>query len=159
MSNKKKVFRIKSNSGLGKKVYVKPPEKLDTFHKEPLPEVKPVQGIMPDSKEEYWVALALYKLQIKFVFQRQLFGGREIHGGRVVDFWVFTVPLPTIIMVQGFYFHYGTAEKAAQSKLNIEYLKTQLNGQIKKVIEVFDTEIHDPESALAVVRRKLQGGF
>lgn len=111
---------------------------------------------MPDSKEEYWVALALYKLKLDFEYQYQLFGGRKYKGGQVIDFWVYTVPLPTPIFVQGFYFHYATAEKAAQTRLNLMYLKSRLAGKAKEPVEILDTEIPTPDDAYLVVKRKLK---
>ena len=76
MAPRKRIF-ISSRSGIGRKPILRLPEKFSTDTKPPFPEVKPVQGIMPDSKEEYWVALALYKLKIDFVFQYQFMGGRK----------------------------------------------------------------------------------
>ena len=153
---RRKVFRIKSRSGLGLKLDpvtapLRPKIKIDTF-----PEIEPIQGMMPDSKEEFWVALALYRLHLDFEFQYQLFGGRKYKGGQVVDFWVFTVPLPTPIFVQGWYFHYATAAKRAQTRLNLMYLKTRLMGKANEPIEILDTEIPTPEDAYHVVRRKLK---
>lgn len=110
---------------------------------------------MPDSKEEYWVALALYKLHIDFVFQYQLFGGRKYKGGQVVDFWVYTMPLPTPILVQGWYFHYSTAERTSRTKLALMYLESRLNGKAMKPVEIIDTEIPTPDDAYIVVKRKL----
>ena len=152
----RKVFKIKSRSGLGRKLIARtaPLVKLRPEH-EPFPEIKPIQGMWPDSKEESWVALALYRLHLDFEYQYQLFGGRKYKGGQVVDFWVFTVPLPTPIFVQGWYFHYATAEKAAQSKLNLMYLEGQLRGKALKPVEVFDIEMPTPEDAYQVVKRKL----
>ena len=124
--------------------------------KDPFPEIQPVQGIWPDSKEEYWVALALYRLKLDFKFQYNLFGGRKYKGGQVVDFWVKTVPLPTPIFVQGYYFHYATAEKASISRFNIMYLESQLRGKAMKPVEIFDIEIPTPEDAYQVTKRKLQ---
>lgn len=154
MAPKKKIY-IASRSGIGKKPRLDLPDKMSNDFKPPFPEVERVQGIMPDSKEEYWVALALYKLHIDFVFQYQLFGGRKYKGGQVVDFWVYTMPLPTPILVQGWYFHYATAERAAQSKMNIMYLESRLKGKANKPVEVFDTEMPTPDDAYIVVKRKL----
>ena len=151
----KRRFYIKSRSGMGRKPVLRLPEKYSTVLTNSFPEVKRVQGIMPDSKEEYWVALALYKLKIDFIFQYQLFGGRKYKGGQVVDFWVLTQPLPTPIFVQGWYFHYSTAERAAQSKLNLMYLESSLNGKAMKPIEILDIEIPTPDDAYMVVKRKL----
>lgn len=154
MAPKRRIY-IKSRSGMGRKPVLRLPEKYSTVLTNSFPEVKRVQGIMPDSKEEYWVALALYKLKIDFIFQYQLFGGRKYKGGQVVDFWVLTQPLPTPIFVQGWYFHYSTAERAAQSKLNLMYLESSLNGKAMKPIEILDIEIPTPDDAYMVVKRKL----
>lgn len=152
----RKIFKIKSSSGMGHKLKGNPAPmvQLRPAH-EPFPEVKPIQGMMPDSKEEYWVALALYRLHLDFEFQYQLFGGRKYKGGQVIDFWVRTVPLPTPIFVQGWYFHYATAEKAAQSRLNLMYLEGRLRGKAMKPVEILDIEIPTPEDAYMVVKRKL----
>lgn len=152
---RKKIFQIKSRSGLGLKVKGQPAPMIQRPKHEPFPEVQPIQGMMPDSKEEYWVALALYRLHLDFEFQYQLFGGRKYKGGQVIDFWVFTNPLPTPIFVQGWYFHYATAEKAAVSKLNLMYLEARLRGKAMKPVEILDTEIPTPEDAYIVVKRKL----
>ena len=154
MAPRKRIY-IPSRSGIGRKPILKLPEKMSNDFKTPLPEVQRVQGIMPDSKEEYWVALALYKLHIDFVFQYQLFGGRKYKGGQVVDFWVYTMPLPTPILVQGWYFHYATAERTSQTKLNLMYLESRLNGKAMKPVEIIDTEIPTPDDAYIVVKRKL----
>lgn len=152
---RKKIYQIKSRSGLGLRVDGRPAPMIQRPTHEPFPEVKPVQGIMPDSKEEYWVALALYRLKIDFVFQYKLFGGRKYKGGQVIDFWVKTVPLPTPIFVQGWYFHYATAEKEAQSRLNLMYLEGRLRGIALKPVEIIDIEIPTPEEAYIVTKRKL----
>lgn len=153
---RRKIFQIKSRSGLGLKVDGRPAPMIYRPTHEPFPEVKPIQNIMPDSKEEYWVALALYRLKLEFVFQYQLFGGRKYKGGQVIDFWVKTVPLPTPIFVQGWYFHYSTAEKTAQTKLNLMYLEGRLRGLAMKPVEILDIEIPTPEDAYIVTKRKLQ---
>lgn len=154
MAPKRRIY-IPSKSGIGKKPILRLPEKIPNTFKPPLPEVQRVQGIMPDSKEEYWVALALWKLKIDFVFQYQLFGGRKYKGGQVVDFWVYTMPLPTPILVQGWYFHYATAERTAQTKLNLMYLESRLVGKANKPVEILDIEIPTPDDAYMVVKRKL----
>ena len=154
MAPRKRIY-ISSRSGIGRKPILKLPEIMPNTLSNPNPEIQRVQGIMPDSKEEYWVALALYKLKIDFVFQYQLFGGRKYKGGQVVDFWVYTMPLPTPILVQGWYFHYSTAEKTSQTKLALMYLESRLNGKAMKPVEIIDTEIPTPDDAYIVVKRKL----
>jgi len=152
---RRKVFKIKTKTGIGHKLYAVTAPKRKILAHPPFPEVQPVQGMIPDSKEEYWVALALYKLHLDFEFQYQLFGGRKYKGGQVIDFWVFTNPLPTPIFVQGWYFHYATAEKTAKTRLNLMFLKTRLMGKAKEPVEILDTEIPTPDDAFRVVKRKL----
>lgn len=154
---KKGLFQIPSRSGVGRKLEGHVSPKYDRHISNPFPEIKPVQGIMPDSKEEYWVALALWKLKIDFRFQYQLWGGRKYKGGQVVDFWVYTVPLPTPLLVQGWYFHYGTAQRAAVSRMHIMYLESRLKGIANKPVEVIDKDMPTPEDAYKEVRRKLRG--
>ena len=153
---RRKIFKIKSRSGLGLKLNPVTAPLRRMPKTEPFPEIQPIQGMMPDSKEEYWVALALYRLKLDFEYQYQLFGGRRYKGGQVVDFWVKTVPLPTPILVQGYYFHYATAQKTAQTRLNIMYLKARLMGKANEPVEIMDTEIPTPEDAYIVTKRKLK---
>ena len=152
----KKAFQMSTKTG--KKVKLKFPYKIKALSVEnDFPEVKPIQNIMPDSKEEYWVALALYKLKLDFVFQRSVLGGREVRGGHVVDFWVYTTPKPTIIMVEGDYWHY-IAPRTYETILAIAELEAYYSGEINGVVEILTSEIPTPDIALQVVRRKLKVG-
>lgn len=63
-----------------------------------------VQGITPGSKNEWYVALALDKLQIDYIYQYMLSGGRGIRGGQVIDFIVYS-PMAVPVYVQGEYWH------------------------------------------------------
>lgn len=63
-----------------------------------------VQGIVPDSKNEWYVALALEKLKIEYWYQYPIFGGHTVRGGQVVDFVVFC-PMAVPVFVQGAYWH------------------------------------------------------
>lgn len=153
---RRKIFKIKARSGLGLKLDPVTAPLRHIRKTEPFPEIKPIQGMMPDSKEEYWVALALYRMNLDFEFQYQLFGGRKYKGGQVIDFWVKTVPLPTPIFVQGWYFHYSTAQKTAQTRLNLMYLKARLMGKANEPVEIIDIEIPTPEDAYIVTKRKLK---
>lgn len=63
-----------------------------------------IQGRTPGSKEEYWVSQALYKYEIPFEYQWELFGGTTRRGGLVVDFVVWN-PRMTPFPVHGKYWH------------------------------------------------------
>ena len=92
------------------------------------------------------------KIEVK---QGQTITVIDIDGGQVVDFWIYTMPLPTPLLVQGWFFHYSTAEKTSQTKLNLMYLESALKGRAAKPVEIIDTEIPTPDDAYMVVRRKL----
>lgn len=68
-----------------------------------------VQGHMPGSKNEWYVALALDKLKLDYLFQVGINGGRGIRGGQVIDFVVFT-PRPVPVFIQGEYWHKKSTE-------------------------------------------------
>lgn len=152
---KSKPFQL-SRRKIGRKIEPRYGQKIKTFIRDEFPEIKPIQGIMPDSKEEYWVSLALDLLKIEYIFQYSVLGGRGIRGGQIIDFWVKTVPLPTPLYVQGMYWHYGTAARAQRSRMNIELLKRVMRGQILEPVEIFDTECPDPDVTYNVVKRKLK---
>jgi hypothetical protein len=68
-----------------------------------------VQGVMPGSKNEWYVALALEKLNLEFMFQFSIMGGRNIRGGQVIDFVVFN-PNAIPVFIQGEYWHNAKKE-------------------------------------------------
>ena len=65
-----------------------------------------VQGQIPDSKEEWWVAKALNRIGISYTYQYAVQGGRQ-RGGFLIDFLVDTVPLKTMIEPIGNHWHTG----------------------------------------------------
>ena len=87
---------------------------------QPLPpEEEPIgliQGKMPDSKEEYWVAQALYKFDIPFDFQWEIFGGVSRRGGLIVDFIVWN-PMINPLLVHGEYWHRGELDGGDKTAL------------------------------------------
>lgn len=154
---KSEAFQIKGRSTVrsaGNKVRIRPTfRKLSTHIAKPkFPDIKPVQGIMPDSKEEYWCALALYRLKLNFTFQKHVMGGRAGRGGQVVDFWVYTVPLPTPIYIQGDYWHYAKG-RSYVSILNIAKLKSYYGASIAEPVEILTSTTPDPEAMYREVRK------
>lgn len=152
-----KAFQLKSSTGIGRKVklpnYMKKIRSLEVDNDFPI--IQPVQGIMPDSKEEYWVALALNKMRLQYEFQRSVMGGRNVPGGSIVDFWVYTPPLPTIVMVQGDYWHY-VAPRTYETILKIARLKAYYAGQIYDVVELLTSKMPTPDEAYQLVRSELK---
>jgi hypothetical protein len=114
------------------------------------PPIQPVQGIMPASVQEWRVALALYRLGLSFYYQYEVFGGRSLRGGQIIDFWVFTVPLPTPVYVQGDYWHRGSKEM--QDALKVADLKRRYQGQIAEPLLVWEHELTSMDEAYKTMK-------
>lgn len=65
-----------------------------------------IQGQVPDSKEEWWIAKGLNQLGLSFTYQYPVQGGR-VRGGYLVDFVVDTTPLKTMVEPIGNHWHTG----------------------------------------------------
>jgi hypothetical protein len=65
-----------------------------------------IQGQTPDSKEEWWIALAGNRIKIPYIYQYPINGGRA-RGGYMIDFVFLTVPLWTMVEPIGNHWHTG----------------------------------------------------
>lgn len=65
-----------------------------------------IQGQVPDSKEEWWLAKAGNQLGIRYDYQFPVQGGR-VRGGYLVDFVFYTTPLATMVEPIGNHWHTG----------------------------------------------------
>jgi hypothetical protein len=141
--------------GRSKKIDLKNKPVEDVIFKKPKDEtvIQEINGITPDSKEEYWVALALYRLDLEFIYQYSIRGGSSVRGGQIVDFLVYTAPLPTPLLVQGEYWHRGT--KNAVSQFKVIEIQRYFGAEAQPPVEIWDFEIPDRETTYQVVKRKL----
>ena len=64
-----------------------------------------IQGKTPDSKEEVWIAEALYQFQIPFVFQYSILGGSNVRTGMIIDFLITKPPTQTPLEFFGDHWH------------------------------------------------------
>lgn len=103
---------------------------------DPIGQVKPIDGKMPDSVEEYRFAVGLYKRDLKFDFQFPVSGGRSVRGGTIIDFLVQTAPLPTPVFIDGEYWH------ARSQQQQDEFLRAQ-------IVSIFKGAVRDPVSIAA----------
>lgn len=71
----------------------------------PVEVIGPVQGIMPDSQQEYWFAMWLERKKLEYKFQYLVFPGAKHYYN--IDFVVWTVPLATMVELNGGFWHYG----------------------------------------------------
>lgn len=108
-----------------------------------------VQGRMPDSKNEYYVALALDKLGIDYWFQ-VLLGQAGIRGSQMIDFVVFN-PHAIAVFVQGEYWH----NKETESEDTLKHAAAEQKYGRGNVIDLMGDETDTPEKALQAVRSKL----
>ena len=64
-----------------------------------------------------------YRMGVDYEFQSKMMGGRDVKGGMIADFLIFSLKL--IIRVQGEYYHYGRADVEARDKYQKEALTSQ----------------------------------
>ena len=111
-----------------------------------------VQGKSATSYE-YNVAKALETVDLPYMFQYQLFGGRARRGGIVLDFLVFTRPLSTPVFVNGGYWHSG--QKRSEDELEQNLVFYYAKGEFQKPVIFWDEDCKTEEAALNAVRREL----
>ena len=103
-----------------------------------------VHGQMPDSYNEYYVALALdYSFQVPL-------GMTGVRGSQVIDFVVYN-PNPVAVFVQGEYWH--NKESASEDQLK-QAAAAHRYGQ-GNIILLMGEETDTPEKALQAVRSKV----
>jgi hypothetical protein len=77
-----------------------------------------IRGRLADSKDEYWVSLALDRIQEEtgwgWDYQVPVYGGRSRSGGNVVDFLVYTPGMWSLLDPMGRYWHTGRHEDQSQ---------------------------------------------
>ena len=147
----KKTAPYKFGTKRGKKIDV-PIRKTITAVKKKKPEIYPVQGQMPDSKEEFYFALALEKLELKFIYQYEIFDGRQRAGGQIIDFFVFTPPLPTPVYIQGEYWH----RDKDKDQYKIARARMYFKGNAMPPLEIWAKDLQDIDMAYATAKRELK---
>ena len=113
-----------------------------------LADLPQIQGKQPDSKEEVWVAMALDKLKIPYIFQFELIGAR-LRGGILIDFLVLN-PFGTPVEVMGEYWHTG---EMGSDDMFRQAIIEQMIG--RPVVNLWTQDLIDPETTYSVVRREL----
>jgi hypothetical protein len=109
-----------------------------------------IQGRSPGSKEEWWVAQALWRLEIPFIYQYEFFGGRSLRRGQVLDFLVLSKPTSTGIQVFGEYWHQGYL--GSEDEFNLVRLEHELQG---RVVVLWGEDLPNKEAAYEKVRGAL----
>lgn len=86
--------------------------------------VQPIQGITPDSVEEFRLARALEKFGVPFDFQVPIHGGRRVRGGQVIDFVIYN-PTPRPIQIEGAYWHRNRSDDSFKLALLRKIYQTE----------------------------------
>lgn len=110
-----------------------------------------IRGVKAGSKEEYWVSLALEKIEKEhgwgWDYQVPIRGGRRRRGGNVVDFLVYTPVRWTILEPKGRYWHTGHREDQQE-------MRNLARDKKWRLIEWFTDETPTKESVLSLLRRE-----
>jgi hypothetical protein len=85
------------------------------------------------------------------MYQYAILGGRNLRGGLILDFLVFTVPTSTPLFVQGDYWHHQTKDKNARFKM----IEAQRVLKSRPAVEIWEHEAPDIDTAITTLRRKL----
>jgi len=110
-------------------------------------DVKPIHGILPDSVEEFRFAVALYKLDLNFDYQwiPPIFVAGQ-RGSTVVDFLVKVPPYPTMVFIDGEYWHQGL--QGAEDELIRTMVAQRLVGRVnQKFYAIPAGKLKDQQSA------------
>lgn len=122
-------------------------EKVNTEEQDGPPYM--VQGQSATSIE-YHVSQALDILNIGYEFQYFYGGGRSRRGGSVIDFKIFTPGRPTLLNVNGRYWHTGSHNDELQAAM--------LKQQVSKwavFLEIWEEDCQTKEGALSWLRNNL----
>lgn len=117
---------------------------------EPDIEIDLVQGIMPGSKNEYYFALALDKLDYDYYFQYQV-GAAGIRGSQRIDFIVFVAGQQKACFIQGMYWH----TTHTKSEDDLKHAVAEQRFGIGNVIDFNDDETKDVATSINSIRKKL----
>ena len=101
---------------------------------------------------EYYVALALEKLHLPFIFQFEVAGGRTKRGGIVLDFLVLTDPLSTPLDLRGDYWH--QPKQRIEDDLGLALGMSR--GNYAEPVIIYGSELQNPEQAYSTVKRELR---
>lgn len=110
-----------------------------------------IKGQNAGSKEEYYVSKALDYLQLRYSYQVPVMGGRNVRGGQVLDFLVYTPVRETIVDVRGVYWHTGARED------NLDILRVARKFNYGLVI-AWDYDVQDVAMATSFLRQHMPHG-
>lgn len=112
-----------------------------------------IQGQVPDSKQEWWIARALDRLGIPYTYQYPLNGGRQ-RGGYMIDFVIYTVPLATMVEPIGNHWH--TGELGADDKKRQADVEMMMQDVARTpIVNLWIPDLIDQETVYRRLRQEL----
>lgn len=111
-----------------------------------------IQGQQAGSSYEWNFSLALDKFKWDYSYQVPLFGGRNVVGGTVVDFVVYTVPLPTPVYLEAAYWHSG--KRKERDKLLLALINSRLRKSYDTPLTLGTEDVGTKEDAERTVLRE-----
>ena len=99
-----------------------------------------IQGNVAGSVNEYYVAQALDRMKLEYIYQYWFRGGM-IRGGQVIDFLVQKPPRPIPLQVQGGYWH------SAQQDPERAMKNAEIAQEFGEVKEIWEDECQDVDMA------------
>jgi hypothetical protein len=106
------------------------------------------------SAPEWRVGKALDRLGVKYQFQKSILGGR-VPGGQVLDYYIYTVPLPTPLNVQGEYSH--RLAKGYTDALKANQTNELFDNSANPLVLVWERELGSVDQAYMTLKQKLGG--
>jgi len=108
-----------------------------------------IQGQVPDSLPEWYVALALERLEVRYMYKFVIYGTLDIRGSIEVDFVVWN-PWPIPAEVFGRRFHNPENDPDTRLRLSLE---EQYFG--RQTIVWWDDMLEDQEMAYSQIKKDL----
>lgn len=106
-----------------------------------------IQGHVPKSRDEWRVAVALWRYKIDFYYQVPIRGGSMVRGGQLLDFLLLTDPAPHPLQVFGNYWHRAQIKNEDRFKLAI--LREQFGVE---PYVIWGSQVQTQDDANAIVR-------
>lgn len=116
-------------------------------YKKPDEEMGLIEGRTPRSREEWRVAVALWRFDVEFRYQVPVMGGSMVRGGQILDFLLLLPPSPIPLQVHGNYWH--RAQLKNEDRFKHQLLQQQYG--IEPII-LWGSELQTQEEANARVR-------
>lgn len=118
------------------------------------PPIGLIQGMVPDSVQEWRFGLALDRLGHTYEYQKPINSGRRLRGGQVIDYWITsTVPWPTAAFIQGGFWH-GRA-KESEDKMKQNAVKKKYGNQVYILLIPAEEELTSVRAAIKYCRENL----